>query len=714
MGGVKRWLTLNPNPTQWVMLGLLCLGACSPEGHRAGEWPAYQGGPERNQYSSLDQIDRGNVTSLEVAWSYRTGDADAEGRSQIQCNPLIVGGVLYGTSPRINVFALDAATGRQLWRFDPFTEGSGRTAVGVNRGVSYWESGDEARILFTAGPYLYALDAATGEPVESFGEGGRVDLKGGLGRDVSDLYLIATTPGAVYRDLIILGCRTSEGPGPAAPGHIRAFDVRSGELVWIFHTIPHPGELGYETWPEDAWTRVGGANCWAGMAVDRDRGIVYVPTGSPAFDFWGGDRKGANLFGNSLIALKAETGKRIWHYQFVHHDLWDRDLPAPPNLVTLTIDGRRVDAAAQITKSGHVFVFDRVTGEPLHPIEEVPVPPSDLEGEETWPTQPVPLRPPPFARQAFTEDLVTDLSPESREAVLARLREIRTGRPFIPPSTQGTMIFPGFDGGGEWGGAAFDPATGWLYVNSNEMPWILTMVPAHEKERKATLGEQVYAVNCAGCHGSDGQGDPQQVYPPLPDLQARYKGEELTQLIETGKGFMPAFEYLEDEEMAALVAFLLGDEGEEPVGPEAPPSVPYTFTGYNRFFDPDGYPAVRPPWGTLAAIDLGRGEIVWQVPLGELPELTARGIPPTGTENYGGPVVTAGGLIFVGATKDEKFRAFDKENGRLLWETDLPAGGYATPATYQTGGRQFVVIAAGGGKMGTKSGDTYIAYALPR
>ncbi len=698
-----------------AVLGLTA-AACTQERAAVEDWPEYQGDPGRNQYSELDLIHTGNVGRLRMTWIYRTGDAAPDNRSQIQCNPLIIDGVLYGTSPAIKVFALNAATGQELWRFDPFAEAGGRDPLGINRGVAYWASGEDRRILFTAGSFLYALDAVTGRPIPEFGEQGRVDLKQGLGRDVRDLYLITTTPGAVYRDLIILGARLSEGPGPAAPGHIRAFDVRTGRQVWIFHTIPHPGEFGYETWPEDAWQRAGGANNWSGMAVDHERGIAYVPTGSATFDFWGGDRKGANLFANCLLALRADTGERIWHYQFVRHDVWDRDLPAPPNLVTLDIDGRRVDAVAQITKSGHVFVFDRETGEPLFPMEEVPVPRSDLKGEEVWPTQPLPLKPPPFARQVLTEAEAGGLTSEAHRAVLERLRQVRTGRPFIPPSTQGTVIFPGFDGGAEWGGAACDPHTGILYVNSNEMPWILTMVDVEEQRMKLrSLGEQVYAVHCGVCHGAEGQGDPQGVYPPLVALHERYDAVTLRSLIEHGKGFMPAFEHLTDGEKRALVGFLLGDGAADAAGDEpVPPGVPYTHTGYNRFFDPDGYPAVKPPWGTLNAIDLNQGELLWQVPLGELPELTARGIPPTGTENYGGPIVTAGGLIFIAATKDEMFRAFDRDTGKVLWETKLPAGGYATPATYAVNGEQYVVIAAGGGKMGTPSGDYYIAFSLGR
>jgi len=654
------------------------------------------------------------VSRLQVAWTYRTGDARPDGRSQIQCNPVVVRGVLYATSPQIKAFALDAKSGRPLWTFDPFAGSTDKlAALGVSRGVVYWEQGDDQRVLFTAAQRLYALDARTGRPVPSFGSNGSVDLTQGLDRDMKGLYVLSNTPGALYRDLLILGSRVSEGPGPAAPGHIRAYDVRTGAIRWIFHTIPHPGEPGYDTWPEDAWKRIGGANAWSGISVDERRGWVFLPTGSAAFDFWGGDRKGANLFANCLLVLDAATGKRVWHYQMVRHDLWDRDLPAAPVLVTLDRRGRKLDAVAQVTKSGHVFLLNRATGHPLFPIEEVPVPPSDLKDEVAAATEPLPTRPPAFARQLFTEAEATDVTPEARQAVLARLAQVRTGRRFIPPSTQGTVIFPGFDGGGEWGGSAFDPESGRLYVNANEMPWILTMVDV--AARGESRGRAVYRQHCTACHGLDRQGAPQQASPPLTDLAPRFQKPDLVALLEKGKGVMPAFAFLSAEDKGAVASYLLGEEkpaeAEEEEAP--PPGLPYTHTGYNRFLDPQGYPAVKPPWGTLNAIDLVKGTIDWTVPLGEFPELTKRGIPPTGTENYGGPVVTAGGLLFIGATKDEKFRAFDKATGKVLWETSLPAGGYATPATYAVGGKQYVVIAAGGGKMGTKSGDAYVAYALP-
>jgi quinoprotein glucose dehydrogenase len=694
-----------------LALAALARPAAPPPGR---EWRAHGGDPGHTQHSPLAQITPANVARLRVAWTYRTGDAREGGRSQIQCNPIVVDGVLYATSAGLEAFALDAATGRGRWRFDPFAAGAEANALGVNRGVVYWSDGRDRRILYSAGQVLFALDASTGRLVPGFGAGGRVDLREGLGRDPKSLFVLSTTPGAVFEDLLILGTRVHEGPGPSAPGHVRAYDVRTGRIRWTFRTIPQPGEPGHETWPKDAWKTAGGANAWSGISVDPARGLAFVPTGSPAFDFWGGDRHGENLFGNCVLALNARTGERVWHYQLVRHDLWDRDPPQAPVLLDVKRDGRTVDAVAQATKSGHVFVFDRETGKPLFPIEERKVPPSDLEGEQTWPLQPVPVKPPAFSRQAFTEAEATDLSPASRAAVLARLRQVRSGGQFVPPSTEGTMIFPGFDGGAEWGGSAFDPETRLLYVNANEMPWILEMLKLPPPGAGGTLGSRVYAQHCAVCHGSDLRGDPQGQFPSLERLAEKAKAKDVVALLENGKGVMPAFAFLSRAEREASAAFVLGEKEEDhEAGEAARAGRPYTHLGYNRFLDPEGYPAVKPPWGTLNAIDLDAGEVRWSVTLGELPELTRRGIPPTGTENYGGPIVTAGGLVFIGATKDERFRAFDKRTGKVLWETALPAGGYATPATYEAGGRQYVVIAAGGGKMGTKSGDAYVAFALP-
>lgn len=686
------------------------------------DWSGYLGNAGATHYSSLTQITTENVRELTPAWEFRTADAAANNRSQIQCNPLIIDGILYGTSPQLKLFALDAATGQEKWRFDPFPNAGAEAARGLNRGLTMWREGKEERLMYSAGRYLYAMDPATGRPIAGFGVDGRVDLLDGLDRDTSGLYLAANTPGALYRDLIIMPMRVGEGPGPSAPGHIRAYDVRTGARRWIFHTIPRPGEFGHDTWPAEAWNTVGGANCWAGLVVDQERGLAFVPTGSASFDFWGGDRHGPNLFANCLIALDAATGKRRWHFQFVHHDLWDRDLPAAPVLCEVTHGGKRIAAVAQVTKSGHVWIFDRETGRSLFPWREQSVPASSLQGESAWPTQPVPLMPAPFARQRFSEAEATTRTPAAHEAVIRRLREVNAHQPFDPPSEKGAIIFPGFDGGAEWGGPAVDPG-GILYVNSNEMPWILQMVPTALFTEGAA---PVYAQLCMSCHGANREGNAAQNIPTLVGLATRVQRSDVLATLRTGRGVMPSFNFLPEQVKQALADFLLAppsaapamesaaSDGRRPAAPAAAAGrSPYVTTGYNRFLDPDGYPAVKPPWGTLNAIDLNTGKYVWQRTLGELPELTAAGLPPTGAENYGGPVVTAGGVLFIAATKDEKFRAFATATGEQLWEAALPAGGYATPATYEAGGRQFVVIACGGGKMGTKSGDAYVAFALP-
>ncbi len=680
---------------------------------RAGhdQWSAYGGGNRQIRYSRLAQINRRNLHRLRVAWTYDTGDAFPG--SEMQCNPLVVGERLYATSPRGRVFALDAATGREIWSFRPsIPGGTPRDRVRI-RGLMYWSRGAQARIYFSYWHRLYALDAATGKSCLDFGDRGFIDLRRHLGRPPDSITVSLTTPGVVYRDLLILGSTVGESL-PSAPGDIRAYDARSGKLRWRFRTIPRPGEPGHRTWPGQAWKTAGGANSWAGMSLDEQRGLVYVPTGSAAFDFFGGNRSGHNLFANSLLCLKAETGERVWHFQVVRHDVWDRDLPAPPGLVTVVREGRPVDAVAQITKSGHVFTFDRVTGRPLFPLREVKVPVAGVPGERLAATQVLPSKPPPFARQHLTENLLTDRTPEARREVLKRFRKLRNGPQFTPPSLEGTVLFPGFDGGGQWGGAAFDPESGRLYVNSSEMAWILRLV-AREAVAGPVTAKQLYQWNCSGCHRQDRSGAPPE-FPSLVDLGKRRSQEMVRRTLRQGGGRMPGFAHLGEDALEAILGFVLyGKDASVPADRAGRPlyRLPYGHDGYNRFLDPEGYPAVKPPWGILNAIDLDKGEIVWQVPLGEIPELAARGMVGTGSENYGGPIVTAGGLVFIGASNfDRKFRAFDKADGRLLWETLLPASGNATPATYEVSGRQFVVIAAGGGKSGAPSGGSYVAFAL--
>jgi quinoprotein glucose dehydrogenase len=710
-------------------------------------WPAYAGSKDGIRYSSNNQVDTGNVAQLQVAWTYSSNDRDTGNRTQNQCNPVMVNGILYGISPRLKLFALNAATGEQNWLFDPAVEDTASkndpyAFYKVSRGVMYWHDGDDERIFYSVGAKTYAINAKDGKPVRSFGKNGYINLSENLDREEdSSLFIVSTTPGIIYKDLMIMGSRVSES-ADASPGHIRAYDVHTGARRWIFHTIPHPGEFGYDDWQDTAaYKKFGGANNWAGMSLDEEKGIVYVPTGSIGGDFYGAIRKGKNLFGNSLIALDASTGKYLWHFQVVHHDLWDRDLPANPNLVTIHHDGKDIDAVAQITKHGFVFLFDRSNGKPVFPIEEKPVPANALPGEEAWPTQPIPSLPEPFARQQFGPDDVTNIDSATHADMMEKYNKIKYRAMFTPPSKEGSWIFPGFDGGGEWGGAAVDPASGVLYVNSSELPWALTMIDVPKNASDFSLkgmGAGVYGKYCIACHGAELKGNGSS-YPSLVNLEKKYNDEQTWKIISNGKNMMPAFKQLDENDQKALLAFILNKKEKEPVAvasskgrgaaviPKEPSSavntmlhkksildeVPYTMTGYNRFYDKNSYPGITPPWGTLNAVDLNTGKLLWKVPLGEYPELTKKGIPVTGTENYGGPVVTKGGLVFIAASRDAKIRAFDKKSGKVLWEAQLPVPGYATPAVYSLNGKEYIVIACGGGKIGSKSGDEYIAFALP-
>jgi quinoprotein glucose dehydrogenase len=680
----------------------------------SNEWHEYLGGPERNHYSPLTQINKDNVKQLQIAWEYHTRDS-----GQIQCNPIIVNGVLYGMTALSKPFAVDAATGKEIWKGK--TEGPDNYST--LRGVSYWADKDDKRILYTSGPWLYALDARTGQPISTFGENGRTSLRLGLGETAADKMVISNTPGTIFEDLIVMPLRVSEGTD-ASLGHIQAFNIRTGKLAWVFHTIPHPGEEGYDTWPEDVYKNmsdVGAANNWSGMSVDRKRGIIFVPTGSAAYDFYGANREGTNLFANCLLALDARTGKKIWHFQFVHHDILDRDPPAPPNLITITRDGKQIDAVSQTTKQGYVFVFNRETGEPLFPIKETPAPASDIPGEHAWPTQPLPVKPAPYARQTFTE---ADINPyaENKDELIDLLKKSRYEGAFTPLSEKGTIIYPGLDGGAEWGGAAADP-DGILYLNSNEMAWRISLGLSEKKAQNISMssGQSLYITNCASCHGTERRGNPASGFPSLLNIGSRRSRDVVTNIITHGKGMMPAFTKFSEKERAAITGFLFGDEKEEPGLSKEPggnepkktnmPS--YSISGYSKFLDKNGYPAVRPPWGTLNAINLNTGEYVWKIPFGETPELQAKGLPQTGSESYGGPVVTASGLLFIAGTKDGFLKAYDKKDGKLLWKTQLPAAGFATPSTYEVNGRQYLVIACGGTKLGAKGGDSYVAFALP-
>jgi quinoprotein glucose dehydrogenase len=709
-------------------LGLSIIGSFTAYGSGAAaaspdpkEWPGY-GGPNGTHYSSLSQINRDNVKNLKVAWTYDTGE-----KGGLESNPIMVGKVLYITTPRRSVIALDAASGKLLWRFESDLPGQVLT-----RGVSYWSDGHQSRIFAGAGYYLYALDAATGKPIPSFGENGRIDLRKGLREPYKEQSVQLTTPGSIYKDLIIVGGASPE-THPAPPGDIRAFDVRTGAVRWTFHTIPRPGEFGYDTWPKDAWKDAGAANNWAGMTVDTQRGIVYVPTGSAVFDFYGGDRIGNDLFADSLIALDAETGKRVWYFQGVHHDLWDRDFPAPPAMLTVKRDGKPVEAIAQTTKSGLLFVFDRATGAPLFPIQELPFPASTVPGEVASPTQPLPTLPAPYTQQSTTADTLTNRTPEAHAWALKQFNTMIGGGQFVPPSVDKlTIDMPGFAGGGEWGGAAVDPDAGILYVNANDTAWLvgLTVPPP-----AGSLGERVYQNQCSGCHGINRRGSPPAI-PALWGIEGILTDQEIAGTIRHGKGRMPPFNSLSDEQVQAVVRYLTrapqqqqrppskpvakaATPGADPVAAEGASEpandMPYKTIGFRRFTDPEGYPATAAPWGTLSAIDLNTGKYLWKIPFGTYPELVAKGMADTGSDNYGGPVVTAGGLLFIAATVfDQKFHAYDKSTGKLLWETDLPFSGLATPSTYMVNGKQYVVVPAGGGQSSRKpSGGVYVAYTLP-
>lgn len=621
-----------------VMLTACHSSHISTRSYAGKNWIDYAGDNTKSRYSTLNQVNKQNVAQLKVSWTYRSGDFSQDLKTTIECNPIIVNGVLYASTPTLKLVALNAATGNEIWRVDPLpaqvlTELRTKekinivpgTGYWVNRGMKYWEKGNDKRIYYSAGVYLFAVNANTGKLISTFGDNGKIDLRQGLDRDIKGMHFNSTTPGVFFKNNLIMGSTVGEGPEPAAPGFVRAFDINTGKLNWVFHTIPLPGEFGNETWGNDSWKKAGGVNAWGGISLDEKRGIAFIATGSPTWDFYGQDRPGDNLFGNCVIALDANTGKRIWHFQTVHHDIWDKDLPCPPNLVTVNHNGKRIDAVAQVSKTGYVYLFDRETGKPLFDIEEKPVPASEIPGEHISPTQPVPVKPKAFARTALTEEDMSNLNPEARAYALESFKNSTSGPEFTPISSKSTLIMPGLLGGANWSGASYDPETGVLYVNSNDLPSVIALIPS-----------------------------------------------------------------------------------------KAGAPYPVKNTGYNRFWDTNGRPYINPPWGSLTAINLNTGDFAWQSVLGEYDDLTQKGIAPTGAPNLGGSVVTAGGLVFIASTQDEKFRAFDKETGKVLWETRLPAGGYASPSTYMVGGKQYIVIAAGGGgKMLTKSGDYYLAFALP-
>lgn len=718
---------------KYLIFGILVLVGCSITTMQTGkDWPVYGGNKAGNRYSPLTQINSDNVRNLEVAWMYNAAETPNPNEPNqrpkaIQCQPIVVNGILYGTTPELKLFAINAGTGQQIWKFEPKKD---EQKFSTNRGVSYWARGDDKRILYTVGSSLYAINIKDGKPVTSFGNNGTVDLHEGLSAnldaDVKSLSVSASSPGVVYNNTFVIGSSVSES-GDAAPGYIRAFDVISGKLKWVFHTIPHPGEVGYDTWPKDSYKKIGGANSWSGLVLDQKRGAVYFGTGSPSSDFYGGNREGSNLFSNSIMALDAEAGKLKWYYQTIHHDLWDRDHPLPPNLTTVKYEGKMVDVVVQATKDGLVYVLDRDKGTSLFPVEERAVPTNGLPGEHPYPTQKYPLKPSPFSHQLFTEDDITNISPESYAFVKDQYNKYRTDNKFTPPNTKGTILF-GYSGGAEWGGNAID-TEGVLYQNSNDDLWLLQMIDTATRNKEissVSRGNALYLVNCSVCHGQDRKGSGTEL-PNLIDIAMKRDVASIMAIIKTGSGRMPSFNQISESDRAQIASYLLNPraasvpavttEHTESIDSKVPKKEVFGFKPayvskvWRKFTDKDGYPAIKPPWGTLNAIDLNTGEYLWRVPLGEFPELTKKGIPITGTESYGGPIVTAGGLVFIAGTKDERIRAFNKETGKVLWEYQLPAGGFATPITYEIDGKQFVVIAAGGAR-GQKPGGNYIAFTL--
>jgi glucose dehydrogenase len=624
---------------RWRVLVLLsvCLFLGADKPRPKGEWQTYGGDPGGSKYSPLDQINRKNVSQLKPVWIFDAGDfSDGKaypGRSAFEATPLLIDGVLYVNTPFHRLFALNPETGDVLWQFDSKFDRSTRVTLYQSRGLAYWEDGSTKRlILADQMARMFSIDPKTGKLDPSFGDNGVVNLKKGMTENFPSTPYGLTSPVAVCGDTIVTGAWVGDGEPRGPAGDIRGWDARTGRQRWIFHTVPRPGEFGHDTWKADSWKDRAGVNVWSIMSVDEANGLVFLPLTSPATDFYGADREGANLFGDSLVALDCKTGQRRWHFQTVHHNLWDYDLPSQPVLMRLQQNGKPVDAVAQITKTGFVFVFDRLTGKPLFPIEERPVPPSTIPGEKSWPTQPHPVKPPPFARQTMTRADLTTVTPESRAECEKLIQgvDIET-KLFDPVGEQPIVLFPGTNGGANWGGGSFDPTTGLLYVNSMDVAMFTRMV---KREPGASL--------------------------------------------------------------------------------------PYRSQGFGRFWDSNLYPCQQPPWGSLTAIDMNKGEIRWRSVLGEYDELTARGVPKTGASNLGGSIVTAGGLIFIGATNDSKFRAFDKDTGAELWTTRLPASAHATPMTYlgPKSGRQFVVVAAGGGnKYNNKFNPNYsgklIAFAVP-
>ena len=703
-----------------LRLSVFCLACCAALfAQTRTTWSDYGGAADAAQYSGLSQINRGNVNRLQVAWKYQTGDSN-----RYLFNPIVVDTTMYVLAKDNSIVALEAATGKELWVHKPDEDIKAITT----RGINYWESKDRSdrRLLFACNHTLRAIDAKTGKTIPTFGKKGQVDLKQGLDRDPKTIALVQSmTPGRVFENLIIVGSATNQGYG-SAPGDIRAYDVRTGKLAWTFHTIPRPGEFGYDSWPKDAWKTVGGVNVWGEMSVDEKRGILYAPTASAKYNFYGVDRSGNNLFGDSLLALDARSGKRLWHFQMVHHDIWDYDDATAPKLLTVKHNGKSVDIVAQVTKHGFVFVFDRVTGQPLWPIEERPVPKSDMPGEKTAPTQPFPTHVPPFSRQTFTvDDLSPHLSPSDRAKFRDDLLSARNEGLFTPPSTRNTVQMPGNNGGANWGGAAVDPTNGSLFVVSKDLPAMLRLEPEGAQKIAAgdspeLRGRAIFQNNCRVCHTTANQGTSTSVT-TLADIGVRMNRKQLENVIAQGRGPMPGFPKLSDNDLDSLVAYLY-NPGRAPFLdklPEVAPDKPGRyFSGFNFMIASDGLSPIKPPWSSLTAYDLNTGTIKWKIPLGDVPELAAKGIRNTGSHYPKvGPVVTAGGLIFTG-TRDRKVRAIDVETGKTIWETEVDAALEGMPAVYEIRGRQYIVFCAAaqvGLTPGTqkKVNGAYVAFSLP-
>lgn len=681
----------------------LTLPAQDKKSKEYATWLDYEGTADSAQYSSLTQINKSNVSQLKQVWFYPAGIAGF----RFGFNPVIVDDTMYVLGKNNSIVALDAATGETLWTH----ETNARTIT--SRGINYWESKDRSdrRLLFATDQILHAIDAKTGQTIDSFGTNGNVDLREGLGRDVNMIRNIQSgTPGRIFENLLILGSSTGEDYG-SPPGDIRAYDVRTGKMVWIFHTVPHPGEPGYDTWPPDAYKYIGGTNDWGGMSLDEKRGIVYIPLGSPTYDFYGVDRIGQDLYADCLLALDARTGKHLWHFQDVHHDLWDYDLTASPKLLTIKHNGKNVDVVTQAGKTGYLYVLDRVTGKPIWPIVEKPVPASDIPGEQAWPTQPVPTAPPPFARLTYSpNDVNPYLSDTEREEAKEYIADSHNEGMFTPPGLRNTLEPAGNSGGANWGSAAADPTTGWVYIRNKNAPTMLKLDPKPPRfsvgGTPATQGHAIYLQNCATCHTSTLQGQPPAI-PSLVDVVSRLGADQVRTTVQNGLSPMPAFPDLTSRDLDSLIAYLTAPSTSQlspqivaylsaptPPQPLTPDKVQYR-SGYGYMMTPDGLPQISPPWGTLAAYDLNKGTLVWEIPDGGVTALEDKGIKNTGSvEPRGGVVVTAGGLIFDGTKSDQTMRAYDKETGKVLWEVKLPAGPEGIPAVYMIDGREYVVQAA--------------------